>query len=80
MNPNSRQLVEQLRPGEHRLYNTDLRSAYGLSRVTAKARYEIARELRQAGLAILSGPAEEPLVVRKTAPSQARANGVARRW
>jgi type IV secretory pathway VirB10-like protein len=80
MNPNSRQLLEQLRPGEHHLHNTDLRSAYGLSRVTAKARNEIARELRQAGLEILSDPADEPLVVRKTAPGQARANGVVRRW
>jgi hypothetical protein len=80
VNPNSRQLADQLRPGEHRLGNTDLRTAYGLSRVTAKARYEIARELRQAGLEILSDPANEPLVVRKTAPAQARTSGIVRRW
>jgi len=80
MNPNSRQLVEQLPTGEHRLHNADLRSAYGLSRVTARARSEIARELRTAGLEILSDPANEPLVVRKTAPGQARANGIARPW
>jgi len=80
MNPNSRRLVEQLRTGEHRLQNSDLRSAYGLSRVTAKARYKIARELRQAGLEILSDPADEPLVVRKTAPGRARATGIVRPW
>lgn len=80
MNPNSRQLVEQLRTGEHRLHNTDLHRAYGLSRVTATARYEIARELRQAGLEILSDPANEPLVVRKTAPDRARAIGIVSPW
>lgn len=80
MNSNSRQLVEQLPTGEHRLHNTDLRTAYGLSRVTPKARYEIARELRQAGLEILSDPANEPLVVRKTARGPSRANGIFLRW
>jgi len=80
MNSNSRQLVEQLPPGEHRLHNTDLRSAYGLSRVTVRARSEIARELRKAGLEILSDPANEPLVVRKTAPGQARVDSIARPW
>jgi hypothetical protein len=80
MNPNSRQLVEQLRTGEHRLNNNDLRRAYGLSRVTATARHEIAGELRQAGLEILSDPATEPLVVRKTTPGRARVVGIARPW
>jgi hypothetical protein len=80
LNPSSRQLAEQLRTGEHRLHNADLRRAYGLSRVTAKARSEIARELRQAGLEVLSDPANEPLVVRKTAPGQARALGVVHPW
>jgi hypothetical protein len=80
LNPSSRQLAEQLRTGEHRLHNADLRRAYGLSRVTATARSEIARELRQAGLEVLSDPANEPLVVRKTAPGQARALGVVRPW
>jgi hypothetical protein len=80
MNPNSRRLVEQLRTGEHRLNNNDLRRAYGLSRVTTKARYEIASELRQAGLEILSDPTNEPLVVRKTAPGRARAIGIVRPW
>src|ERR671916_44345 len=80
MNPSSRQLAEQLRTGEHRLHNDDLRRAYGLSRVTAKARSDIARELRQAGLEILSDPANEPLVVRKPAPWQARVSAVVRPW
>jgi hypothetical protein len=80
MNSNSRQLVEQLPPGEHRLHNTDLRRAFGLARVTARARSEIARELRKAGLEIVSDPANEPLVVRKTAPGQARASSIARPW
>lgn len=79
MNSNSRQLVEQLPLGEHRLHNTELRSAYGLSRVTARARADIARELRK-GLEILSDPANEPLVVRKTALGQARVSRIARPW
>ena len=80
MNPHSRQLVDQLRTGEHRLNNDDLRRAYGLSRVTAKARYEIARDLQQAGLEIISDPATEPLVVRKTTPGRAGAIGPVRPW
>jgi hypothetical protein len=80
MNSNTRRLADQLPTGEHRLHNANLRTAYGLSRVTANARHEIARELRQAGLEILSDPADEPLVVRKTAPARARTIGVIRPW
>jgi hypothetical protein len=67
----SRRLAERLAPGEHRLSNRDLREAYGLSRVTAKARASIAAELERAGLHVLSDPADEPLVVRKVARAPA---------
>jgi hypothetical protein len=67
VSPISRQLAHDLRPGEHRLSNGHLRDLYGLGRVTANARARIAAELHEAGLEVLSDPAHEPLVVRKTA-------------
>ncbi|HWT91985.1 MAG TPA: hypothetical protein VN238_03245, partial [Solirubrobacteraceae bacterium] len=70
----SRQYAERLRPGTHDLDNAELRRVYGLSRITAKARGEIAAGLRRAGLEVLTDPALEPLVVRKVArqPAPAR--------
>lgn len=68
----SRQMAEGMKTGTHRLSNQMLREAYGLSRVTTKARTDIAHELRRAGLEILSDPSAEPLVVRKAAPQRVR--------
>ncbi len=48
-----------------------LRSFYGLGRVTAKARANIASSLKQAGLDVLSDPNNEPLVVAKRTPAHA---------
>lgn len=63
----SRQYADGLRPGTYDLDNAELRHIYGLSRITAKARGEIAGGLRRAGLEVLSDPAAEPLRVRKVA-------------
>lgn len=62
----SLRLANDLPPGTHHLYNDQLRAHFGLSRVTAKARREIAHELQRLGLEILSDPEHEPLVVRRT--------------
>ena len=71
----SREFAKHLKPGDYALTNKQLREIYGagrfVSRVTVSFRIEVARELRQAGLEILSDPADEPLVVRKTAPVRA---------
>src|SRR3954471_19584174 len=61
----SGRLARQLSSGEHRLYNDDLRKAYGVRRVTPKARRDIARQLEELRIEVLSNPADEPLVVRK---------------
>lgn len=75
----SLRLANDLPPGTHRLSNRDLRDHFGLSRVTAKAREEIAYELERLGLEVLSDPDHEPLVVRKTARvAGARSRGGAR--
>jgi hypothetical protein len=66
----SRELARRLDPGIHDLSNQDLRSAYGVRRMTAKTRSGIAQELERVGLEILSDPAYEPLRVRKTAPER----------
>src|SRR4051812_16685026 len=66
----SQSLAARLPAGDHPLSNQTLRDVYGLSRVTAKARGEIAAELRQAGLEVLSDPRSEPLWVRKVAPAR----------
>ncbi len=70
----SRKLAADMSPGrEYPLSNEDLRSFYGLGRVTAKARASIAISLEQAGLDVLSDPSSEPLVVAKPAPVQTAA-------
>jgi hypothetical protein len=68
MNTNavSRQLAQDLAPGEHHLSNEQLRDIYGVSRITAKARRNIAEDLRRSGLEVLSDPSHEPLLVRKS--------------
>lgn len=69
----SRDLADGLRPGTHTLHNDFLRAHFGLSRITAKARADIAHALQRAGLEVLSDPDREPLVVRKTARASTRA-------
>ena len=66
----SRRLTAELHVGNHALTNHELRQVYGMSRVTTKARGEVAAELRKAGLQILSDPSSEPLFVRKLAPAR----------
>ncbi len=68
----SQRLASRLGPGEHRLSNARLRSEYGLSRITARARSDIADALERQGLTIVSNPGDEPLVVRKTQLARAR--------
>jgi hypothetical protein len=67
----SRQVAHRLEPGVHHLNNQVLRDVYGLSRVTARARTDIADDLERVGLEVLSDPAVEPLTVRKTAVQRA---------
>jgi hypothetical protein len=69
----SRRLAAELPVGQHELFNAQLRDLYGLRRVTPAARGRIAAELERAGLEVLSDPAREPLVVRKTAHAPAGA-------
>lgn len=71
----SLRLANDLPPGTHHLYNDQLRAHFGLSRVTAKARREIAYELQRLGLEVLSDPEHEPLVVRRTVRAAAGARG-----
>jgi hypothetical protein len=80
--PISREFAKNLKPGDYALTNKQLREIYGVgilrSRITASFRREVAQELRKAGLEILSDPASEPLIVRKTAPARARVSR--QRW
>lgn len=77
----SREFAKNLKPGEYRLTNQHLREIYGFGRVTTRSRTQVAQELRRAGLEVLTDPAQEPLVVRKTAPARARVgNRGAPRW
>lgn len=65
------ELYEDLPEGRHELTNAELRSAFGLPRVTVAAREQVADALDAAGFEILSGPEESPLVVRKPPPMEA---------
>jgi len=69
----SRKFADQLDPGVHHLSNKALREIYGvarLKRITAKARAGFAAHLQRAGLEVLSDPAQEPLIVRKTVANE----------
>src|SRR3954452_5150252 len=70
-NEPSRLLAAELRVGEHALTNHELRQIYGMTRVTAKSRGDVAAALAETGLQILSDPSSEPLFVRKPAPARA---------
>ncbi len=62
----SRTLAAGLVPGDHRLTDDRLRDLYGLAEVTPEARARVAASLGEAGLQVLSDPAQEPLVVRRS--------------
>jgi hypothetical protein len=66
-------LADRLAAGrEQTLDNAQLRTIFGVSRITAVQREAIVRAVRDAGLQILSGTKTEPLVVRKSAAETAR--------
>lgn len=67
----AKELYEDLPEGRHELTNAELRSTFGLPRVTVSAREQVADALDAAGFEILSNPEEAPLVIRKPPPGAA---------
>jgi hypothetical protein len=73
----SASLAAALPPGrQYVLSNADLREHYGLRRISAGARWRIARDLELAGLQLISDPDHEPLVVARP-QADAAAHGAA---
>lgn len=89
----AKEFADRLSPGSERaIDNAELRTMFGVSRVSALQREGIVRAVKRAGLEVVSGAKTEPLVVRKpvaqkaagatasVVPPPANAAGDARPW